>query len=117
MKNSMKGLIIKSPYIELILEGKKTWEIRGSRTNIRGTIGLIKSGSKKVFGEVDIVDCIELDINMYNKHCLELYGKQEKSLPYERTYAWVLKKPKIYDEPKDYVHPLGAIIWVNLDNI
>jgi hypothetical protein len=41
----MKGLIVKSPWIELILEGKKTWEIRGSNTKIRGPIALIKSGS------------------------------------------------------------------------
>jgi predicted transcriptional regulator len=117
MKNSMKGLIIKSPYIELILEGKKKWEIRGSRTNIRGTICLIKSGSKKIFGEVDIVDCVEIDFASYNNHCIELYGKKENNLPYKRTYAWVLKNPKVYDTPKDYNHPLGAIIWVNLDNI
>lgn len=112
----MKGLIIKSPYIELILEGKKKWEIRGSKTNIRGTIGLIKSGSKKVFGEVDLVDCIELNLDMYNEYCSELYGKKEEKMPYKRTYAWVVKNPKIYDSPKSYVHPMGAIIWVNLDN-
>lgn len=116
MKNSMKGLIIKSPYIELILEGKKTWEIRGSKTSIRGTIALIKSGSKKVFGEVDLVDCIEIDLNMYNKYCLELYGKEEEKLPYKKTYAWVVKNPRVYDVAKDYIHPLGAVIWVNLDN-
>ena len=111
----MKGLIIKSPYIELILEGKKKWEIRGCNTNIRGTIALIKSGSKKVYGEVNLVDCIELDINSYNQYCHELYGIKKGELPYKRTYAWVLENPKIYDTPRDYIHPKGAIIWVNLD--
>jgi len=110
----MKGLIIKSPYIELILSGKKKWEIRGSKTNVRGPICLIKSGSKKIFGEVTLVDCIELDLEMYNKYCLKLYGKEENKLPYKRTYAWVVENPVIYDTPKDYIHPLGAVIWVNL---
>lgn len=31
----MKALIIKQPWIDLILEGKKTIEVRGSKTNIR----------------------------------------------------------------------------------
>ena len=113
----MKGLIIKSPYIELILEGKKKLEIRGSRTNIRGTIGLIKSGSKKVYGEVKLVGCKELDLKAYNEYYKGLYGTEKSELPYKRTYAWVLEDPVIYKEPKDYNHPLGAVIWVNLDKI
>ena len=43
-----KGLIIKSPWIEKIFEGKKTWEIRNKDVNYRGKIYLIKSGTDKV---------------------------------------------------------------------
>jgi len=111
----MKGLIIKSPYIELILSGKKKWEIRGNNTKIRGRIALIKSGSKKIYGEVDLIDCIELDLDRYNEYCLSLYGKKEECLPYSKTYAWVVENPVIYQTPKDYKHPNGAVIWVNLD--
>lgn len=110
----MKGLIIKSPYIELILEGKKKWEIRGSNTNVRGKIALIKSGSKKIYGEVELVDCLKLDLDKYNEYHQNLYGTKVDELPYKNTYAWVVKNPYIYDEPISYVHPLGAIIWVNL---
>lgn len=110
----MKGLIIKEPYIDQILEGKKKWEFRGSRTKIRGKIALIKSGSKRIFGEVDLVDCFEINLEEYAEFCECLYGKKESSLPYVRTYAWVLANPIIYNEPKIYKHPRGAIIWVNL---
>ncbi len=110
----VKGLVIKSPYIDLILSGKKTWEIRGSNTNIRGKIALIKSGSGLVYGEVELVDAKEITLEEYNKHCLELFGKKISKLPYKRTYAWSVKNPVIYDEPKKYKHPVGAIIWVNL---
>ena len=41
----MDALIIRQPWLGLILSGKKTWEIRGSRTNKRGPIALIESGS------------------------------------------------------------------------
>ncbi|MGM0751652.1 MAG: ASCH domain-containing protein [Bacillota bacterium] len=115
----MKGLIIKSPWIELILEGRKSWEIRGSNTKMRGTIALIKSGSGMVFGEVNINDSKELTLEDYQLsrgfHCVESEASQE--LPYKRTYAWMLEKPKIYKKPIPYKHPMGAIIWVNLSEI
>ena len=110
----MKGLIIKEPYIDQILSGIKKWEIRGSNTSIRGKIYLIKSGTKKIYGEVDLVDSFEIDLEKYNEYYKELYGNSCESLPYKRTYAWVLEEPLLYDEPVPYIHPKGAIIWVNL---
>ena len=114
----MKGLLIKSPWIDLILEGKKTWEIRGTNTKIRGPVALIKSGSGKVFGEVTIIDSKELNLEDYQTsecfHCVKSTGAIQ--LPYKKTYAWVLDKPKVYKQAIPYKHPLGAIIWVNLSD-
>jgi ASCH domain len=53
----MRALIIKKARLDKILAGTKTWEIRGSRTNIRETIGLIESGSGTVVGLCDLMDC------------------------------------------------------------
>ncbi|PFG05294.1 ASCH domain-containing protein [Bacillus sp. es.034] len=112
----MKGLIIRFPWIELILDGKKTWEIRGSNTKIRGPIALIKSGSGMVYGEVNISDSKELTLKDYQVsnefHRVQSDGSQ--ALPYKKTYAWVLEKPRMYKEPIPYKHPMGAVIWVNL---
>ena len=58
----MKALIIKKPWIDNILDGKKTWEIRGSKTNIRGQIELIQSGSGLVVGSCEIIDRKELTL-------------------------------------------------------
>ncbi len=44
-----KGLIIKEIWAKAILRGKKELEIRGSNTKIRGTIGIIASGTKKSY--------------------------------------------------------------------
>lgn len=111
----MKGLIIKGKYVDLILQGSKRWEIRSRKTLVRGRIALIKSGSGKVFGEVDLIDCMEIDLDQYNNYCKNLYGVEREKLPYEKTYAWVLENPLVYDNPVDYSHPKGAIIWVNLE--
>lgn len=109
----MNALIIKQPYIDYILSGKKTWELRGSKTNIRGNIELIQSGSGLVVGCCEIVGCLELTLEDYqnnkDKHltCLE-------NLPYNKTYAWIIKNAKRYQTPRKYNHPNGAIIWVKL---
>ena len=58
----MKALIIKQPWIDYILEGKKIWEIRGNRTHIRDKIELIQSGSGLVIGSCEIIDCKELTL-------------------------------------------------------
>ncbi len=112
----MKALIIKEKWLNLILSGKKTWEIRSSSTRIRGKILLIKSGSKQIFGECELVDTIKLDLDQYkisvNKHCINV---KQDILPYKNTYAWVLQNPQEYNNPIPYKHPMGAVIWVNID--
>ncbi len=110
----MKALLIKKPWIDYILDGQKTWEIRGSNTHIRGEIELIQSGSGLVVGKCKLVDCIELSHigfqNNESKHCI----KDTSFLPYKRTFAWVLVDAERYATPRSYKHPNGAIIWVNL---
>src|SRR5690606_14333238 len=114
----MKGLIIKSPWIDLICEGKKIWEIRGSNTKIRGKVALIISGTGLVVGTANLSDCKPLTLNEYqssiDKHCIPSEMCQNK--PYKNIHAWVLKEAKFLDKPIPYVHPQGAVIWVNLSN-
>ncbi|OOG60065.1 ASCH domain-containing protein [Rhodanobacter sp. C03] len=50
-----KGLIIRQPWIDLILSGEKTWEMRSNRASHRGSFGLILRGSKTVIGVADLV--------------------------------------------------------------
>ncbi len=110
----MKGLLIKKPWIDYILSGQKTWEIRGGNTHIRGEIELIQSGSGLVVGKCKLVNCIELSLTDYqnneSKHCI----KDTSTLPYKKTFAWVLTDAECYATPRTYKHPNGAIIWVNL---
>ena len=47
----MYGLIIKKKWLDLIMSGQKTLEIRGSRTSHAGEeIALLQSGSQKILG-------------------------------------------------------------------
>lgn len=110
----MKALIVKKPWIDYILNGCKIWEIRGSKTNIRGQIELIQSGSGLVVGSCEIVDCKELTIKDYKNNIHKHNIQAVTTLPYKKTYAWIISNAKRYAEPKKYKHPQGAIIWVNL---
>lgn len=110
----MKGLLIKKPWIDYILDGKKDWEIRGKNTSIRGKIKLIQSGSGLVVGEAELVDCIYLSFEMFKQSCEHHCITDISLYPYKKTYAWVLKNPVRYKKPLPYEHPLGAVIWVNL---
>lgn len=111
----MQGLVIKPYWADLILSGKKTWEIRGSQTHKRGKIAVIVSGSGKIWGEVELVDCfpctLELFGNNHTKHWIMHHGLLQR---YKQPWAWVLENPVKYPEPVPYTHPQGAVIWVNL---
>jgi len=111
----MKALIIKQPWIDYILSGDKVWEIRGSNTNIRGKIELIKSGSGLVVGSCEIIDSIKLTLDLYRQQKDFHKIENVNDLPYKNTFAWVIKNAVRYETPRKYKHPNGAIIWVNLN--
>ncbi len=114
----LSGLLIRSPYIDWILTGAKTWEIRGSSTAKRGRIALIQSGTGTVIGVADLVDAVgpltrrDLAANV-RKLGLGKPGLS-RPLPYRKTFAWVLKNARKLKTPVRYPHPPGCIIWVNL---
>lgn len=92
-----RALIVKDPYATQIVRGDKDKEYRTRRTNIRGRVGIIKAGTKRIIGEVDIIACIfdNLSPNLYRDN-----------------YIWCLSNPGEYKKPKPYHHPRGAQIWV-----
>ena len=112
----MDALIIKKPWIDYILSGKKTWEIRGCATTKRGKIELIQSGSGLVVGCCNLTDCFKVSkqelANATSKHLIE----DAQNITYKNIYAWVLNDVQKYKTPKKYKHPKGAIIWVKIKN-
>ena len=114
----MRALLIRSPWIDLILDGKKTWEIRGSRTHIKGQIGLIASRSGTVVGVCDLVKCVgPLTATEFRKSAKKAgHRRSEAKLGYYRqTFAWVVKNARRLARPVEYRHPSGAVIWVLLE--
>lgn len=117
-KNVMRALLIRSPHIEKILDGKKIWEIRGSRTDVREQVGLVRSGSGTIIGVCDVVDCIPILTDEQSRRNARKAGSKPSEVSlgyYKNTFAWVLANPQYLKAPVPYKHPTGAIIWVKLD--
>jgi len=113
-----KSLIIKQPWIDLILRGEKVWEMRSRATHIRGRIGLIEQGTGLIIGEGELVDCIAIDqlgisLNMPSRPLVEYHCVSDESLLTKYRFAWVIENPVRYETPIPYEHPKGAVIWVN----
>lgn len=113
----MKGLVIDEPWIRLITDGKKTWEMRSRDTQVRGRIALIKKGSGTVMGVADLVGTrprlsrAELRTNV-DKHCVPADHIGDD---FKHSSAWVLERARPLRSAVPYRHPSGAVIWVNLD--
>lgn len=116
-----RALIVKKKWLDLILSGEKTWEIRGHNTKIRGRIGLVEYGSGLVVGQCEIIDSFPanakngyvegLTHNAVHKHGIMDW---KSTVKYNNPHVWVIKNAKRYKRPCPYVHPKGAVIWVKI---
>ena len=116
-----KGLIIKAPFIDWIMEGRKTWELRSTHTQVRGPIALIEKGTGTVVGVARLVgskgplSAADMAANVQN-HSVAV---DRLALPEVQKYcfAWVLGDVKRLARPVPYTHRSGAVIWAALDDI
>src|SRR5688572_10979565 len=108
------GLLIKSPWIDKILAGEKTWEIRDKRSNKHERIGLIQSGSGTIVGTccVGPLSADQFKKN-FDKHrvtpgeLVAFYGNKS-------IYAYVLSDVRKLGKRIPYTHKPGAVQFVRL---
>ena len=110
-------LVIKKPWLELILARKKIWEIRGSSTNKRCFIHLGLSGSGGcILGGARLVDCYALTRKKLADNVDKHRVTDIRKITYTRSYAWCLEGVKRYAKPLRYKCRPGAISWVRLQS-
>lgn len=114
------ALIIRKPWIDYILAGNKTWEMRGTRTARRGGIALIRKGSGLVVATAELVgvegpfDRSQM-LATIDKHHISA-DKIESGEVDKWPYAWKLEQVHCLPQPVPYVHRNGAVIWATLDD-
>jgi hypothetical protein len=113
-----QALVVPRPHVELILAGKRTWEIRGVKTKVEGRIALVASGSGTIVGVCDLVECLgPLTADMFRRNAAKtgMRPSDARFGSYRQAYAWVLAKPKRLKKAVAYRHPFGVTTWVHLD--
>jgi hypothetical protein len=116
---NLRGLIIRPPYIDYILSGRKTWEMRSTVIRMRETIALIRKGSKRIEGIVDLVDCLgpftydQMLANQSN-HMISTSDLANPKFAMW-NHAWVLNNVRPLRNPVPYTHVSGQQQWVRLD--
>ena len=116
VKRSAKhALVVQKSWLDKILDGEKTWEIRGSPTSHRGWVFFAQSkATGQLFGRARLVDCFELSADTFeahaDRHCVPTWS----SVTYKRAFAWVLEQAERFEKPFAYAHRPGAVVWVNV---
>lgn len=114
----MKAIIVRSPWIDQILSGKKTWEMRSTRTTYRGLVGLIRKGTGLVVGAARLVaspppiDAKTFELNQA-RHGIPDHMWQ-KVFEARWIYPWVLEGSYGLTTPIAAGQRRGQVIWVPL---
>lgn len=109
-----KGLIIRQPWVGLILSRQKTWEMRSKPTTVRGRIALIEAKSGFIVGEAIIT---ESPTTYSLGHVMRQFARhrvEDTMLLEQWRFPWVLEGAFRYEKPAPYNHPRGAVLWVDL---
>lgn len=112
-----RGLKILTPFIDRILAGAKTMEVRGQNTRIRGRIALIRSRTDLILGTCELVTVRgpytkEEMAQLANEH--RLTSDELDSLRYHKFYGWILENAEPLSEPIRFDRKSGPVMWVDL---
>jgi hypothetical protein len=114
----LKGLIIDEPWVSMIMAGEKTREMRSRNTAVRGRIALIRKGSKTVVGVPELVGTRpKLSRSKLTANVDRHQGPaNEIDDHFKYDTAWVMKGARPLPQPVPCRHPVGAVIWGNIDD-
>ena len=113
------GLVIRKEHLDNILNGLKSVELRKQNTKKRHKIALCNKG--KIYGFAQIVDSYQvprtqlLTPQWEMKHRATKFLQRGSYSKEESLWVWELSDVQKLAMPIDYVHPRGAIIWVDIN--
>ena len=111
-RSAKSVLVVKKRWLDKILAGQKTWEIRQGPTAKRGWIHFAQSGSTgKLMGRARLVGCHRVSRSSFEQkvshHCVDSWD----DVTYKTPYAWVLEDAERFERPFDYEYKNGAVIF------
>jgi len=112
---TLSAIPIRTPFIDEILIGTKTWEIRSKYTKKIGPVALIRSGSGTVVATATLSKVVELTPSIARTNARRMGMSVTDAVDCAGLYAWVLEEVICLKKPVRYKHPSGAVTWVTLD--
>ena len=121
-RTGKRCLKINDKWANLILSGRKTWEIRRTNTKIRGRIALGNTKTLCCVGYATLIDSVEMTVEELKKHndkhqandFIEKYAQGRKGQKRrKKLFAWVLKDV-VKTKPKRYSHSTGS--WCKIES-
>ena len=133
------ALIVKKRLSNKILDGDKTWELRGNQIRKRGRALIAEAGAKGlIVGEVRVRQCVLVGLRVrsrsrrgevsymyrapalqperlftlplnFGRHCLT--EAEVSGIRYPTVYAWCMESPVRYPQPVRFNHVLGCTQW------
>jgi hypothetical protein len=114
---TLSAIPIRAPYIDEIVAGTKTWEIRSKFTKKIGPVGLIRSKSGTVVGIANLIKVVEITASIGRANARKMGMSPSEGADCEGLFAWVLEDVVKFKTPVPYKHPSGAVTWVTLDEL
>jgi hypothetical protein len=107
----MKALIIDEPWITMILNGEKTWEMRARASRHRGLMALVRKGTGLVVGIAELADCLP-PLSPEDYRSAEKFHRVPPADQPEAAKRWptpwVLRNVVPLANPVPYSHKFGA---------
>lgn len=115
----MQALIVREPWIDMILSGEKTWEMRSRPTRNRGRIALIRQGSGQVVGVADLLGTkSEMHPDQFaatfDRHRIPA-GMTDEAVRKRWFFPWILANARRLGTPVPYRHGKGPVTFVALE--
>ena len=107
-------LVMKAPWFDMLLNGTKSLEIRGTRCakSIGTRVYFSKSGTGTISGFARFAGCEgPLSLQRYDELIPEHCVKDIDSLPYARTFSWRFEGAEWLTQEIPYVVKRGSIGW------
>jgi hypothetical protein len=112
------ALIVHAHWLNLILDGTKTWEIRGGNTTKRERIALATTKPYVLLGDVEIVKSTNISHEEFQAHvdlhCVPKKQHADVIGRYKQIYAWHVRFPRRYATPIGYKYSPGQVKWIKL---
>jgi hypothetical protein len=109
-----RALIIRSPHIEKILNRTKTWEMRGTKTTVRGRIALIRGGSCQIVGLATMYGSLPALTEDRWEETRQWHQVEDLERLRKWRFPWQMIDAQPLETPIPYQHPRGAVLWVDL---